>query len=151
MNQENLSLAIISEGNALLVFHSLSNGYGKAGLSRLSAVFGTHDMMQSVFINYASILYNSMRFFYEAQQTIVRKTVSEVAKKQALSEPGDKPVRIGVGYDGTWLTRGHKSHIGTGFVIDMETGFVLDYEVLSNFCKACSTMKNKIKTKERFE
>lgn len=141
----------ISERNALLVYHSLSNGYGKAGLSRLSALFGIHDMTQSVFMNHADILYKAMTDFYEVQQTIERETVSEVAKMEGVLQPCDEKIRIGVGFDGTWLTRGHKSHIGAGFVIDMATEFVLDHEVLSYFSKACSTMKNKLKTKERFE
>ena len=42
---------------------------------------------------------------------------------------------IAVSFDGSWMTRGHKSHIGVGFVIDCETGFILDYQVLSNICR----------------
>lgn len=45
---------------------------------------------------------------------------------------------ITVVYDGTWLTRGHASHIGVGCVIEFYTGLVLDCAVLSNFCLGCS-------------
>lgn len=45
---------------------------------------------------------------------------------------------ITVVYDGTWLTRGHSSHIGVGCVIEFYTGLVLDCVVLSNFCLGCT-------------
>lgn len=55
--------------------------------------------------------------------------------------PDDNGIlNIEVSYDATWLTRGHKSHIGIGFVAEIYTGFVLDYEVLSNFCLQCSRL-----------
>ncbi|KAH7945931.1 hypothetical protein HPB49_017094 [Dermacentor silvarum] len=44
---------------------------------------------------------------------------------------------IAVCYDGTWLTRGHSSHIGVGTVVELFTGYVLDYHVMSNFCLGC--------------
>ena len=42
-------------------------------------------------------------------------------------------------YDGTWHKRGHSSHYGVGIGIDLETGFVIDFEVLSNYCHGCAT------------
>ncbi|XP_077500388.1 uncharacterized protein LOC144111119 [Amblyomma americanum] len=45
---------------------------------------------------------------------------------------------ITVVYDGTWLTRGHTSHIGVGTVIGFYTGLVLDCVVLSNRCHGCT-------------
>ncbi|KAH7964742.1 hypothetical protein HPB49_001089 [Dermacentor silvarum] len=44
---------------------------------------------------------------------------------------------IVVSFDGSWMTRGHSSHIGVGAVIELFTGLVLDYVVLSNFCAGC--------------
>lgn len=48
---------------------------------------------------------------------------------------------IAVMYDGTWHKRGHKSHDGIGTVVSLDTGLSLDFEVLSNFCLACSRHK----------
>lgn len=45
---------------------------------------------------------------------------------------------IAVVYDGTWLTRGHTSHIGVGTVIEFFTGLVLDCVVLLNRCHGCT-------------
>ncbi|XP_077496918.1 uncharacterized protein LOC144107678 [Amblyomma americanum] len=44
-------------------------------------------------------------------------------------------------YDGTWQKRGHKSHNGVGTVVALDSGLCLDFEVLSNFCLACSLHK----------
>lgn len=55
---------------------------------------------------------------------------------------------------GSWHTRGHTSSLGTGIVIDMHTGLIVDYEVLSKRCMVCLKMKNKVKnetvTKEKY-
>ncbi|CAN7988722.1 unnamed protein product [Ixodes hexagonus] len=45
---------------------------------------------------------------------------------------------VAVMFDGTWQKRGHKSHNGVGAAVSVDTGLCLDFEVLSNFCLACS-------------
>ncbi|CAN8023230.1 unnamed protein product [Ixodes persulcatus] len=61
------------------------------------------------------------------------QSVQALYKELNLGNPGN----IAVSYDGSWMTRGHSSHIGVGTAIELFTGFVLDYVVLSNFCAAC--------------
>ncbi|KAH7979611.1 hypothetical protein HPB49_010123 [Dermacentor silvarum] len=46
---------------------------------------------------------------------------------------------IAVSYDGSWMTRGHTSHIGVSTVIELFSGLVLDFVVLSNFCAGCES------------
>ncbi|GFX11084.1 uncharacterized protein TNCV_4502991 [Trichonephila clavipes] len=46
-------------------------------------------------------------------------------------ENGAEITDLSVSFDGTWLTRGHTSLIGVGCVIDMLTGYVVDFEVMS--------------------
>lgn len=55
----------------------------------------------------------------------------------------DSIIPIVVSYDGTWHKRGHSSHYGVGVVIELNTGLVLDTEVLSNICHACNTQTPK--------
>lgn len=50
-------------------------------------------------------------------------------------------------FDGSWMTRGHQSHTVIGCFTEMETGFVFDCEVLSNFCMQCSYIEAKKKEK----
>ncbi|GFV63174.1 uncharacterized protein TNCV_4329991 [Trichonephila clavipes] len=49
---------------------------------------------------------------------------------------------IDVTFDGTWLTRGHSSQIGVGSVIDLLTGFVMDFEIMSKRCIECEHAKS---------
>lgn len=41
------------------------------------------------------------------------------------------------------MTRGHTSHIGVGIVIEVDTGMVIDFKVLSNFCQVCHAREKK--------
>ena len=46
-------------------------------------------------------------------------------------------VAICVSYDGTWMKRGFTSQYGVGVAIDILTGLVIDYEVMSLYCHGC--------------
>ena len=46
----------------------------------------------------------------------------------------DGVLEVVVSFDGTRMTRRHNSLIVFGFVMDVNNGFVLDVEVLSDFC-----------------
>ncbi|GBN50321.1 hypothetical protein AVEN_71538-1 [Araneus ventricosus] len=48
---------------------------------------------------------------------------------------------ISVSYDGTWQKRGHTSLYGIGIVVDVLTGLVIDYEILSKYRPECTTAK----------
>lgn len=54
-----------------------------------------------------------------------------------LSE--DDIIDIAVSYDGSWLTRGFKSKIGIGCVVDLLTGLCIDWHVVSSYCHTCET------------
>ncbi|GFO27428.1 hypothetical protein PoB_005393300 [Plakobranchus ocellatus] len=60
---------------------------------------------------------------------------------------------IAVSYDGSWLTRGHKSLIGIGSVIDVLTGLIIDGYVLSLYCHICARSEAWIKreTPQRYD
>lgn len=61
------------------------------------------------------------------------RSVRELYTELHLDNPGN----IAVSFDGSWMTRGHSSHIGVAAVIELFTGLVLDYVVFSNFCAGC--------------
>ncbi|KAL8589053.1 hypothetical protein ACOMHN_055066 [Nucella lapillus] len=56
-----------------------------------------------------------------------------------------------VSFDGTWHKRGFTSNYGVGIVIDVMTGLVLDYEVLSKYCHACTLSEKTMTEIERAE
>ncbi|GFW15752.1 uncharacterized protein TNCV_3582501 [Trichonephila clavipes] len=74
-------------------------------------------------------------------KTYLRKSTE---KLKNVYENGAEITDLSVSFDGTWLTRGHTSLIGVGCVIDMLTGYVVDFEVMSKVCRHCSVAKNKL-------
>ncbi|XP_025097592.1 uncharacterized protein LOC112565918 [Pomacea canaliculata] len=58
------------------------------------------------------------------------------------------PLDVMVSFDGTWHKRGFTSSHGVGVVIDVLTGLVLDYEVLSKHCQVCKVAKVNDMTEE---
>lgn len=55
-----------------------------------------------------------------------------------LREDPDAVINISVSFDGTWQKRGYTSHYGIGVCIDLFTGLVIDFEVLSTYCHGCA-------------
>lgn len=41
-------------------------------------------------------------------------------------------------FDGIWMTRGFPSLVTVGFIVEIETGIIVDYEVLVKYCDICS-------------
>ncbi|GIY65090.1 hypothetical protein CDAR_428841 [Caerostris darwini] len=48
---------------------------------------------------------------------------------------------IPVSFDGMWPTCGHSSRIGIGCVIDILTGYVVDFEIAAEIYRLCSNAK----------
>ena len=76
----------------------------------------------------------------QAFQSISKRT--HLAIRSAYQDIGIHPdengnLDIAVSFDGSWQKRGFKSHNGMASVIDLLTGFIIDFEVLSNYCGKC--------------
>ena len=68
------------------------------------------------------------------------EVLGEQLRAGGVTAADDGVYEVAVSYDGTWMTRGFRSHVGVGFVMDVEKGFVVDVEVVSNFCQKCSRL-----------
>lgn len=134
-----------TEVNLQQVYHSLVTGEGRAGLESRSAFLGTdRELTAASYVRHCHFLYNKMQGHYEKGMEIVYESVKEFYTSREMAEPDEDGILdVEVSYDGTWMTRGHKSHIGIGFVIDVYTGIVLDFEVLCNYCIACEKRRMK--------
>lgn len=63
--------------------------------------------------------------------------------REALDR-GENPIMdISVSFDGTWQKRGFTSLYGVGISIDVLTGYVVDYVVLSKYCHTCKIQEAK--------
>ena len=69
--------------------------------------------------------------------------LGKVLQKEDQNVADETVLDIAVSFDGTWAKRGHTSLFGIVFVISVDTGEVLDYHVLSKFCKSCSVWEAK--------
>ena len=127
------------------VYSSLTNGGGFSGYCRFMSNLSVSHTVSSALYNECS------HYLYEAMNRYSVEMTSFVLQSVRKSyENVDGPIDVHVSYDGTWMTRGHKSHVGVGFIIDCNTGFILDFEVLSNDCALC-TKKSNILSEEEFE
>lgn len=70
---------------------------------------------------------------------VVRNAYAEVDPdiQKALSRSEVPVIDIAVSFDGTWQKRGFTSLYGVGVCIDVLTGLVVDFHVLSKYCHAC--------------
>lgn len=51
-------------------------------------------------------------------------------------------------YGGSWYKREHKSSLGTGAVIEVNTGLVIDYHTTCKFCPKCCRKEGALKRKD---
>ncbi|GFX79251.1 uncharacterized protein TNCV_695631 [Trichonephila clavipes] len=67
----------------------------------------------------------------------------EVRKLKNTSDVAE----CGVSVDGTWQRRGRSSLNGCVVVLSIDTGKVVDLEVMSKWCRNCNTSKSSEKSK----
>ena len=63
--------------------------------------------------------------------------------REAINRGENPIIDIRVSFDGTWQKRGFTSLYGVGICIDVLTGYVVDYVVLSKYCHACKLQEAK--------
>ncbi|GFW78913.1 uncharacterized protein TNCV_2973021 [Trichonephila clavipes] len=68
-----------------------------------------------------------------------RQAAREAHVKVDASLKNLEIIDVSVSYEGTWQKRerGHTSNLGLGIIIDILSGLVLDFEVLSKYCQNC--------------
>ena len=66
--------------------------------------------------------------------TVVRRVYRDIDS----SIGHDDTVDLTVICDGSWMTRGHKSHNGIGCVVEEITGLVIDLQMVSLYCQRCA-------------
>ena len=58
----------------------------------------------------------------------------EAAEELRCENTTSDPVDVGVSFDGTWQRRGFTSMNAADVVISIDTGRVLDVDIMSRFC-----------------
>ncbi|GFS59944.1 uncharacterized protein TNCV_3957401 [Trichonephila clavipes] len=121
------------DANKKLVEAFLKIGKGHAALELFSMAIGIHAMDKKTFSKCLHKLYEEKCSFKEDILEISRKVVRK--HHEDLLGTANGVIDITVSYDGTWQKRGHSSLYGIGIVIDILTGLIIDYEILSKYCQ----------------
>lgn len=127
-----------------LVYDSLVSGRGFSGLEELLFNMGLPKMFSKTYETYAGFLYGQVDALWSTHGRELGEVMGEQLRAGGVTAADDGIYEVAVSYDGTWMTRGFRSHVGVGFVMDVDKGFVLDVEVVSNFCQKCSRMEKQL-------
>jgi hypothetical protein len=140
----------INATTAGIVASAMSTGIGYAGVRRIVDNSNLNARLApNAYLKYQTEVGNAMKDMCIDQRETVKECVrNHYTELGRHPDPDTNILDVDVSYDGSWQTRGFQSNIGTGFVIEAETGFVLDYEVLSKFCMKCKRIRHKYKGNE---
>ncbi|GBN79805.1 hypothetical protein AVEN_243360-1 [Araneus ventricosus] len=130
------------EANKKLVEVFLKIGKGHAAVEVFSMAIGIHAMDEKTFSKCLHKLYEEKQSYKDDILQVSRKIVRQ--KHNELASPSDQNneiIDMTVSYDGAWQKRGHTSLYGIEIVVDILTGLVIDYEILSKYCPECTAAK----------
>ncbi|MPC57327.1 hypothetical protein E2C01_051305 [Portunus trituberculatus] len=118
------------------VYFSLISGIGFPGVQMNEALPTGGKMYSQSYYLYCKYLYKEMTPFYEEKMKEIREALFRFYEEKLQRKPNENGILdVEVSFDGSCMKLGHKSHIGIGFAIEINTGFLLDMDVLCNYCK----------------
>lgn len=123
-----------------LIYGSMISGGGYTGYSRTCALLKTKPLHVRDYYEVRDHIGSKIQEKQEKYNEITKKCIYEHYKSIGVVPSDDGILEVEVSFDGTWLTRSHKSRVGVDAVIDVHSGFVLDVEVLSNYCHTCARL-----------
>ncbi|GBN55447.1 hypothetical protein AVEN_65563-1 [Araneus ventricosus] len=101
---------------------------------------GIHAVDKKTFSKCLHKLYEEKQSYKDDILRVSRKIIRQKHNKlSSSSDENSEIIHITASYDGTWQKRGHTSLYGIGIVVDILTGLVTDYEILSKYCPECTT------------
>lgn len=122
----------IPEINRRSVFSMRCIGQSLAGLTTFCAYMGLPSPISQK-------AYEQINTRILDATSIVAENAMKAAALEETSLSGTSDITISG--DGTWKTRGHSSLVGVTSAIGVESGKVIDIDVMSSFCKGCDSYK----------
>lgn len=113
--------------NTLLVFGLRLIGRGFSAGKKLLCTLNLPYICKKTFRTHELKLLEAVRYSSEENMKAASKEVQNILKSKTC----------GVSVDGTWQRRGHMSLNGCVSVISIDTGKILDLEVMSQYCRMC--------------
>ncbi|KAJ8668048.1 hypothetical protein QAD02_009714 [Eretmocerus hayati] len=128
--------------NKKVVEAMLLMGLGYAGLQKLCLTIDLNIMSRATFNSIMHQLSTEYQVFKTQVLELSRKIVRELYLSMNPHLRNDEILDYSVAYDGTYQKRGFISLYGVCIVTELFTGLVIDFEVLSKYCKICSMKSN---------
>ena len=135
----------LTENSVKIVYFTLQDGSGFSGCKLLSSTSNLKPPSSRAYYDMLNNVGGVIETFQEQNRATMIGSVFKYYENMRIVPDENGILDVEVSFDGSWLNRGHKSHIGFGGVIEAFTGFVLDFEILSNICIECKRMETKKK------
>ena len=137
------------EINASMTLYATQIGKRHEALETMKAALRTENMQQKTFIRHkkktkTKQTKTKIQAACEKNTTEQLQSAAEAVCSSNPNENGDGVLDITVSFDGTWQKRGFSSHHGAGVAIEVQTGLVIDFEVLSTYCHSCSLARPRL-------
>ena len=130
-------------------------GLGRAAMATVCSVIGMPPpTAQSGWDMHSKNISNALESILEEEcSNSAKKLRQYLQDDNSGMQDDDAIIDVVVSYDGTWHHRGFKSSQGVGIVISIDTGEILDAEVVSKTCEICqrSTLDRKSAEFESWE
>lgn len=117
-------------------------GRGHASMEHFCLGMNMNVMSHTSYYRLLASLVKDTKLFSERVLNDARKLVRQAHIAENSDLAGQNLIDLAVSYDGSWHKRGFTSNYGVGCVIDILTGLVIDFEILSKYCHACALAKN---------
>jgi hypothetical protein len=137
----------LSEADLLLIFSCLEIGQGFQHYERILSSFGMSSK-NHYYYKCKRYISKCSHTYYEEKRALLKQCIFKKYAELGIYPDDAGILDIDVSYDGTWMTRGHRSNIGVGIVMEAYTGFALDFEVLCKYCDQCKKIDNYLKEKK---
>ena len=124
------------EVNRRMVTAFKAIGKGQAAQERFCSIMNMpQPLSPRAFSQHSSAVHDAVLKVSEKEFQRAANLVKTVHQELDSSQKDVYDVEISI--DGTWMKRGFSSLYGCVFVISEETGLVMDFVVLSKYCKIC--------------
>lgn len=117
---------------------SMDMGVGHAGLVKLCRFLDMKPLTHTSFTKHTHAICDANKVVVTRMLDDAASVVRRVYRDIDSSIGEDDVIDLTVSYDGSWMTRGHKSHYGIGCVVEVITGLVIDLQVMSLYCQRCA-------------
>ena len=124
------------EVNRKMVCAGLNVGAGYSNLMKFAEVIGMPGMTLKTHQYHVEKIFNSVLTVKSSILGDARARLWQHYEKHNPAAIGkDGILNVAVSFDGSWAKRGHTSKIGFASAIEVMTGLVVDFHIMSLFCQ----------------